>query len=63
MSSFGHPDTAIVVTPVPTGQPVKTNQVPTHTATNIRANVTSPLVNSTKQDACDHPTCHEWVWF
>ena len=47
----------------PTGQPVITNQVPTQTATNISANITNPLVNSTNQDTCGHPTDHELVWF
>ena len=63
MSCSGPLDTADVVIPVPTGQPVITNQVPTQTATNISANITNPLVNSTNQDACGHPTHHELVWF
>ena len=63
VSSFRPLDMVGEVMPVPTAQPVVTNQVTTQTVTNISADVTNPLVNSTNQDACDHPTDHEWVWF
>ena len=63
MSSFGPPDMAGVVMPVPIGQPVITSQVPTQTATNISVNVTNPLDNGTNQGACGCLTSHEWVWF
>ena len=63
MSSFGPPDMAGVVTPVPREQPVVISQVPTKTATTISVNVTNPLVDGTNQGVCGHLTHHGWVWF
>ena len=63
MSSFVSLDMVSIETPMPTGQPVITSQVPTQATTKISTNVTNPLINSTNQDACGHPTHYEWVWF
>ena len=63
MSSFRPPEMARIEMPVSTAQQVVTSQGPTKMATNISANATNPLSNSTNCGAGGHPTCHEWVWF
>ena len=63
MSSFGHLDIAGVVMPVPTGQPVITNQVPTETATKLVQTLLTLWLMVLTRMHCGHQTHHEWVWF